>query len=367
VPLVARRWTALCLAAASAPALGAACAPSRPSNESSSPSADAGFDRSVQATPDDGSTPDAAEATTAANKADGNDATDLTDATGDGNAPGPRARIVSVDLPTAAPTGVLLVTADISSGPIDAVLVGSERIAMTDPTQFLWQRQDDPTQSVFALRLPAGLAAGVADLRLHGSNGDSDAYGVTVILPSTPEPAAANAIVFAPLRAADDPFPVSSQQPFPQEDPGSTPDDHWVYTLELYDYADAGICARRGTVGGSEHFCPDAQAPSGGGPPCSRDNNCEPGNPCNPIAGTYSLSSTANQVTLSIDRDAGGPEPYVGGWIQADGGPPTTNSASEYLVLRSMRTGIILTISHLLYSQPGGVQHCALPTAPADA
>jgi hypothetical protein len=41
-----------------------------------------------------------------------------------------------------------------------------------------------------------------------------------------------------------------------------------------------------------------------------------------------------------------GADHYTGGWAQSDGSPPASSNPTEFLVLRSLRTGIILTIQH---------------------
>jgi hypothetical protein len=92
---------------------------------------------------------------------------------GDAASPTPGPRVLWIDLTTAAPTGVILVTVDLSNGSFDHVLVGSVPVPSADPSQFVWEQQSDPSRSTFALRLPADVTPGIASLRLAGPNGES--------------------------------------------------------------------------------------------------------------------------------------------------------------------------------------------------
>ena len=71
-----------------------------------------------------------------------------------------------------------------------------------------------------------------------------------------------------------------------------------------------------------------------------------------PMIGTYRLSATENVVNLSIDRTSSGGtlEYYVGGWVGHDGtmapSSVANNSTPAFLVLRSVRTGLQLSIGH---------------------
>ncbi len=131
----------------------------------------------------------------------------------------PAPLILSADRTTIAANGVVRVTADVSNGArIDTVQVGTEPISTTDASSFQWQSQSYPTQAVFAVRMPSDLTPGSVNLRLGGAGAESDPYAIAVIAASPRSPPASSGIVFPPLKAADDPFPVSTMENFPEQD-----------------------------------------------------------------------------------------------------------------------------------------------------
>jgi hypothetical protein len=249
---------------------------------------------------------------------------------------------------------------DLSYGAkVESLQVGTAEILATDGESFKWKSQTDPTNSVLAVHLPANLVVGSADLRLQGPTGSSAVLPPEVVRASLNAPPASSGITFTPGNADDDTFPVSTREPFPLESPGAPldPDQQfWSYALEFQGNSQAsdggasGSKCDHGKVTGFERHCPDPVAPSpGDGPPCRLTNGC-PGDVCNAISGSYALTTKQNQVALDIDRGAPeGPEHYLGGWVALDGSSMPASGGGNpeaYLVLRSQRTGVELTIRH---------------------
>jgi hypothetical protein len=277
----------------------------------------------------------------------------------------PAPRIISADLATVAPNGVLLMTVDVSNGAsIVAVQVGAEQVSSTDPDVFRWLDQSDLTKSVVAVRMPGDLAPGSIDIRLQGPTEQGDPYAMAIVSSSLRAPSAATgALVFPPSIATDDPFPVSSMSPFPLVDMRLPipPIAQWYWTYYL-EFPDTGSleCVPSGSFFGDERHCPDPGGEDGGSSlliECVRAIGCTDTDVCNRITGTYTLSSTGNHVDMFIDRGAPeGQEHFAGGWVQADGSPPSSTTLSEFLVVRSLRTGAIITIDHGF--DPGHSPYC---------
>jgi hypothetical protein len=262
----------------------------------------------------------------------------------------PTPQIVTTDLGTVGNGGIVFITTDTKNkGLIDSVRIGDRTILVSDANDFIWSDQgSSPTTSRMAVRIPADAIPGIVNVALDGPSGASDPFPIMVIAPPTFAPPAAGVIVITPTAAdPDGTFPIGTQAAFRVADPGITPDvSPWSYVISFYDSSPSGTtCTGIGTVSGTERHRrpPDTTA---GAVPCRPDTH----DACHPVTGTYVINGNGNGVMLNIDRTSTGGivEPYVGGWVAADGTsiPAPGTNGSSYLVIRSLRTGIQISIRH---------------------
>jgi hypothetical protein len=263
----------------------------------------------------------------------------------------PTPQVLATDLQSVSTGGVLFITTDAQDKRlIDSVRVGDVTLSVSDPASAVWTDQGStPTMVRLAIRIPTTVVLGNENIALNGSSGMSVPYPVTITAPTMFAPPGAGPILLTPSAVADDgSFPIGTQGAFRLGDPGVTAPSDWSYVFSPYDSSstpsDIATCTGIGTIKGTErHTCPGCEegSPSGCGP-TNYDR-------CHPFTGTYIVSSKSNVAMVTIDRTSSGGviEEYVGGWVTADGTlPGPNNNGSSWLVLRSLRTGIQLSIRH---------------------
>jgi hypothetical protein len=246
--------------------------------------------------------------------------------------------IVGTDIATVAPSGIVFVTADfVDRSVITGVQVGATILPL-DSANVKWALPGAADAAhVLVVRIPASQSVGVAELTLVGPSGRSPAQKLTVVTPGPQVPPPLNGMILIPAGAADgDTFPIGTNA-FAAGDPTGPNAGlaDWHYSLTFADdgrQTTAAACHGYGRIAGSERH---AGAPEG-----------------NEITGTYRLNATVNYIDMKIDRtlSGGGVEPYIGGWVAKDGSsaPHSVIKASTeaYIVVRSLRTGLQLTIAH---------------------
>jgi hypothetical protein len=263
----------------------------------------------------------------------------------------PRPRVVSTDIPTVGPSGVVFVTTSATDhSQLTGVQIGSRTISPTDPSSFIWSPISG-SPNVFAVRVPAIAQPGTVNMTLTGPSGTGPAFPLTVVAPAPVMPPPVATVVIPPTAAADgDTFPIGTTTPFPLDDPGATMPVTWGWSYYL-SFTDPLDCSGNGIVAGAERYITQGSVAAPG------SGSCDPTlNVCHPVTGTFSLTATSNTVNLTIDRTSSGgeKESYTGGWVAADGVSPVTATlpggsgynGPAYLVLRSLRTGIQLSIQH---------------------
>jgi hypothetical protein len=273
----------------------------------------------------------------------------------------PAPQVVATDLQTVGPDGIVFITTDTTNkGLIDSVRIGDATIPASDATAFKWTDQGNTaTTSRLAVRIPATTAVGHADILLNGSLGASRPFSVMVVAPSPLSPPPPAPIVITP-EAIDGTFPIGTSYPFALADPGAMPPlagSIWTYVLRFAESRPDGgsDCTGMGTVTGCEMHCRLPCTRGGGQASCSL---CDPNvfDYCHPVTGTYAVNGGSNQIMVTVDRKLSGGtiEDYVGGWVGDDATSAPIANGYGYLVVRSVRTGIQLSIRHELRSRCPG-------------
>jgi hypothetical protein len=252
------------------------------------------------------------------------------------------------------PSGVVFVTTSASDrSQLTGVQIGSTTISPTDPSSFTWSPISG-SPNVFAVRVPATVQPGTITMTLTGPSGTGPAFPLTAVAPAPLMPPPVATIVIPPTTAADgDTFPIGTTSPFPLDDPGANAGLQLGWSYDLNFSSPSSNCTGTGTMTGTERYIIQGSVAS------LLLNGCiASASACHPMKGTFSLTATSNAVSLTIDRTSTGgeKESYTGGWVAADGvtpvtaTPPGSNAGGydvpAYLVLRSLRTGIQLSIRH---------------------
>jgi hypothetical protein len=261
----------------------------------------------------------------------------------------PTPQVLATDLPAVGSGGVVFVTTDAASKTlIDSVRVGDVTIPVSDATSFKWTEPGStaPT-SRMAIRIPATGVLGSVNISLSGSAGVSAPFPIMVITPPAFSPPAAGTVVITPAAASPDgTFPFGTQAAFRVADPGITPlESPWSYVISFAEPSGQTVCTGMGSVTGTERHSRPPNTNTGP-VPCTATNH----DACHPVTGTYVINGTGNRVMLTIDRTSTGgtAEQYAGGWVAADGTslPGPGINGSSYLVIRSLSTGIQVSIRH---------------------
>jgi hypothetical protein len=265
----------------------------------------------------------------------------------------PTPQVVATDLQTVGPGGIVFITTDaIDKALIDSVRVGDATIPVSDPTAFKWTDQGSTAAtSRLAVRIPAATVPGNANIILNGSSGASSPFPVMVVAPSPLSPPPPVPIVITP-EAIDGTFPIGTSYPFALADPGAAPPltgSIWTYVLRFAESRpDGGAeCTGMGTVTGCEMHCRLPCTRGNGQASC---NTCDPNvfDYCHPVTGTYVVSGGNNRLMVTVDRKLSGgtTEDYIGGWVGDDATSAPVANGYGYMVLRSVRTGIQMSIRH---------------------
>ena len=272
-------------------------------------------------------------------------------------------RIVSLEPPTPAPDGVLLIRTEFADrSQLLAVQIGDVEIPTSDPLRFSWPNPRNPNDvGLIGVRIPANAAPGAVGLKLIGRAGPSDGFMLDIKAASgTRHPPSLSSVMFTPAQAEDDDiFPIvrnGNPGPWSAFDPArpSGPRSSVVYLWRFQDVG-VGSCLGKGNIGGYEKFC-DGD--------CGIARECMPPATCHDIAGTYQLNSQGNWIDVDIDRrpSGGTKEHYKGGWRSSvQGDAAAVSEDSHLIVLRSQLTGRQIGVWSPMLKERGWCNHWTFP------
>jgi len=250
----------------------------------------------------------------------------------------PAPRVLSADMTTLSPGGVVFLTVDVSFGAtVQGAHVGASHVDASDATSLRWIPGDATgRQRTLALRIPTDLPAGQVSITLDGTNSASNELALQLFTESGPLPPPSSKISLTPVAFAD--FPIGTSSSFPLTDVPTSSTEYWSYDLRFArKHIENNKCEPHGTITGFERLCPDSV--------CSFQNGCSGTKACYAIQGDYRDDESHNEVHIWISRSATeDPEEFVGGWGKV--GEVPDKSKTPHLVLRSTRTGRQLTIAH---------------------
>jgi hypothetical protein len=275
------------------------------------------------------------------------------------------ARVIAVEPATVAPEGVAIVTTEFAPlARLEAVRIAGQEVSTRDDLNFLWLDANDETQR-FAVRVPSGTAFGSSEVRLRLAGALSQSILLPIIDAGNFVPPSPPTIHVPPTQLGDGVFPIGTQTAFALRLGARGPvEGHWHYNLsfarECADGDPELANSTRGEVRGLEAYFEDAPSDVGVASCTSQTGTIldadgayvrsVAASVCSEITGEYQVDGEANDILLTIRRDAahGGPEVYRGGWGMLDrneAGVANISFGSD-VVLRSERTGRELVIEH---------------------